>query len=177
MPRTHVDLFTGLGGFSLAARGAADCRNEGGRRNTMPALNFQGRFAPLVESGEKTQTIRPPRKRPICAGDTLHLYTGMRTRACRKLGEAFCYLVSPIIVNEECCYLDGLPLNDVQAERIAQRDGFTSWRELAAWFKAQYGLPFNGVLIRWEMRNAIRDYRRRWRTSSLDTEAEMGSVR
>jgi len=123
----------------------------------MPALNFQGRFAPLVESGEKTQTIRPLRKRPICAGDMLHLYTGMRTRACRKLGEGLCYMVSPITVTADCCYLYGFLVSNVRAERIAQRDGFGSWRELAAWFKAQYGLPFNGVLIRWEAHDAIRE--------------------
>jgi hypothetical protein len=30
----------------------------------MPALNFFARFAPLVESGQKRQTIRAPRRYP-----------------------------------------------------------------------------------------------------------------
>jgi hypothetical protein len=44
----------------------------------MPALDFQARFAPLVESGEKRQTIRKRRKRPIGVGQTLYLWTGQR---------------------------------------------------------------------------------------------------
>ncbi len=53
----------------------------------MPSLNFQARFAPLVESGEKRQTIRAYRKdgRDPKRGDKLYLFTGMRTKACRPL--------------------------------------------------------------------------------------------
>ena len=53
----------------------------------MPALNFRAEFADAVERGEKCQTIRAYRKdgRNPKPGDTLHLYTGMRTRACRRL--------------------------------------------------------------------------------------------
>ena len=52
----------------------------------MPAYTFQSRFAPLVASGEKRQTIRAIGKRRHAAvGDRIQLYTGMRTKACRKL--------------------------------------------------------------------------------------------
>ena len=48
----------------------------------MPALNFQKRFADLVESGEKCQTIRKCSKdgRDPKVGDTLYLYTGQRPK-------------------------------------------------------------------------------------------------
>ena len=53
----------------------------------MPALNFQAQFAPLVESGEKRQTIRAYRKdgRDPTPGCKLYFFTGMRTKACRPL--------------------------------------------------------------------------------------------
>lgn len=35
----------------------------------MPLLDFKKQFAQLVESGEKRQTIRAPRKIPILKGD------------------------------------------------------------------------------------------------------------
>lgn len=56
----------------------------------MVALNFEAQFADDVEDGRKRRTIRAPRKdgRNPKAGDKAHLYTGMRQKGCRKLGEA-----------------------------------------------------------------------------------------
>ena len=121
----------------------------------MPALNYQGRFAPRVESGEKRQTIRPRRKREIKPGDTLYHYTGMRTKRCRKLGTAVCLRCQPITINEHSMSIvvddgtlgiwpEGGPL-----EWLAHKDGFDSWEEMRDWFKKRYGLPFEGVLITW----------------------------
>ena len=132
----------------------------------MPALNYQERFAGKVESGEKRQTIRPKRKREIKPGDTLHHYTGMRTRHCRKLLVSKCRAVREIRIgwfeiniygeyqdlhfrNESMCMpghtsSDYLPLED-----FAKQDGFDSWGEMREWFQKRYGLPFDGVLIEW----------------------------
>ena len=33
---------------------------------------------------------------------------------------------------------------------IARADGFDKWGELADWFEKTHGLPFQGLLIRWE---------------------------
>ncbi len=54
----------------------------------MVALNFKARFADDVETRRKRCSIRAPRKdgRDPKPGDSLQLYTGMRTRECRKLG-------------------------------------------------------------------------------------------
>lgn len=61
----------------------------------MPAINFTV-FQDKILSGEKCQTVRATaRARP---GDRLHLYTGMRTKACRKLGEAVCAAVIPVVI-------------------------------------------------------------------------------
>ena len=138
----------------------------------MPALNFQARFAPLVESGEKRQTIRAYRKddRDAQAGDTLYLYTGMRTKACRKLGEARCKGVTPVAINRsekpwratkyivysyEIWTGAGVAqqyrsrLSDRQVANFARADGFNNAKEMVAWFEKTHGLPFEGLLIRW----------------------------
>lgn len=51
----------------------------------MVAYNFQARFAPLVESGRKTITIRTrgTARRHARPGDRVQLYTGHRTHVPR----------------------------------------------------------------------------------------------
>lgn len=127
----------------------------------MPALNFQKQFAPLVESGEKRQTIRAYRKdgRDPKPGDTLYLYTGMRTKACRKLGEVECKSASEVMVFRRGAVMknpddesDRIIRNDENfdaADAFAEEDGFGSMAEMAAWFEKTHGLPFEGLLIRW----------------------------
>lgn len=68
----------------------------------MPALNYQKRFAPLVESGKKKHTIRACRKdgRDPRPGEVLYQYTGMRTKGCRKLREDICRVVWPVYMDE-----------------------------------------------------------------------------
>ncbi len=117
----------------------------------MPALNFQAQFAPLVESGEKRQTIRAYRKdgRDPKAGDTLYLYTGMRTKACRKLGEAKCVSVQHIAFDESELLIDNFGHWAHEADALARSDGFKAWPDMLAWFEKTHGLPFEGLLIRW----------------------------
>ena len=47
-------------------------------------------FRDELLTGKKRQTIRKLRKHPIMVGDRLHLYWKLRTKECRKLGEAIC---------------------------------------------------------------------------------------
>lgn len=51
----------------------------------MALLGFKSIFADAVERGEKRQTIRAERKRPIKVREKLYLYTGLGTKKCRKL--------------------------------------------------------------------------------------------
>jgi uncharacterized protein YqfB (UPF0267 family) len=64
----------------------------------MIAINFKAKFADLVASGKKTQTIRQTNRFKV--GDTLQLYTGQRTKACRKLGEAVVKTIFKISITE-----------------------------------------------------------------------------
>jgi hypothetical protein len=118
----------------------------------MPALNFQERFAEAVTSGEKRQTIRRVRKRPIKVGDELFFYTGQHNQ-CRYLTRRLCRRVSPIQITDAGIYivrnaLEAYP-SVAGAGGIAQKDGFRDWPEMREWFRARYGLPFHGVLIEW----------------------------
>ncbi len=121
----------------------------------MPALNFQKQFAPLVESGAKCQTIRAYRKRPFKVGDKLYLYTGMKTKSCRKLGEATCSEIRRFTIDGDLTSLRQtveIEIDNLHADafEVAKADGFKDEIEMASWFGAIYGLPFTGQLIKWD---------------------------
>lgn len=118
----------------------------------MPALNFKKQFAPKVEDGTKRQTIRAKRKdgRNPRPGQTLYLYTGMRTKSCRKLRVAVCAHVGECIMDAHLgIYVDGNWLDYDQEEDFAIADGFTSWPEMKEFFHKEHGLPFSGLVIKW----------------------------
>lgn len=115
----------------------------------MPAYNFKQHFAVAVTSGEKCQTIRKPRKRPTVPGDTLYLYTGMRTKGVKKLREATCLAVLPITISLTSVTLEGAVLNEDAVSNLALRDGFSNSQAFYAFFEANHGLPFEGEVIKW----------------------------
>lgn len=139
----------------------------------MPSLNFKKEFAPLIEKGFKRQTIRPERKNPIKAGDRLFLFTGLRTKNCINLKptsvDSFyrawdtknlnwyvtCKSIDRIKIKESYSFLlDPLCVNDNELNRedmnyLADREGFKSIKEFVQWIEKQYGLPFEGVIIKW----------------------------
>ena len=115
----------------------------------MPALNFQKQFAGAVESGEKRQTVRSMRKRPIREGDRLYLYTGMRTKSCRKLKETECQLVQTVWIERDALMVDDEMATPKEREGFAHSDGFDTWEALAQWFEQTHGLPFEGQVIHW----------------------------
>ena len=125
----------------------------------MPALNFQARFADAVESGEKCQTIRAHRKdkRDPKVGDTLYLYTGMRTKACRKLREVKCEKAVSVFIKPGSIFVADIV--DPAGEAVyrlapkasfAKADGFVDWESMREWFDKTHGLPFKGLLIGWK---------------------------
>lgn len=117
----------------------------------MVAFNFQARFADAVEKGEKRQTIRA--KARCTVGDKLQLYTGQRTRKCRKLADAVCTKVALVRI-AHTLIVDMVLLCKADMEAFAKHDGFESWADMCAWFEKNGGLPFNGYLIQWELTDA-----------------------
>ena len=117
----------------------------------MTAYNFKAKFADDVESGLKTQTIRARRKdgqRPRHGGK-LQLYTGMRTKQCRKLHDAVCECTQEVRMTDAGMKVDGVALHPNRILQIAKVDGFESVEEFRDFFRSVYGFPFHGDLIKW----------------------------
>ncbi len=115
----------------------------------MPSINFKARFVPYIEGGSKRQTIRRTRKRPFRAGDVLYLFTGMRTKTCRRLGTFRCTGVHSIRVTDRGIEVDGRALRRVETDALARADGFKDTEEFMAFFRKEHKLPMEGQLIRW----------------------------
>jgi hypothetical protein len=117
-------------------------------------FNFKKQFAPAVERGEKTQTIRMNRKdgrRPV-PGDTAKLYTGLRTSGVRLLRTQTvteCLSVR-MDMGAGVVVLDGRALEVFEATQFAPADGFRSKTSMLEWFRDQYKTRhFEGFCALW----------------------------
>lgn len=117
----------------------------------MPAYNFKPRFASMVESGAKRCTMRPQRKRPTRPGDILIMYTGMRTKNARNLGDHWCKSVTPITVADAGILVAGELVDPATADAVAVADGFADAYDLTEFMTALYGqTPIDLVKIEWD---------------------------
>lgn len=127
----------------------------------MPALNFQKQFAAKVEDGSKPHTFRVEgKRRPPRVGETLSLYTGMRTKGCRLIKRVPCVAVQRMTCklvkwHAGRCVLkiDGAYRTLAQKEAFAIADGFESWAAFVAWLSATHAtgtdMTVRGWLIWW----------------------------
>jgi hypothetical protein len=116
----------------------------------MVAINFSPQFAEAVAAGHKTQTIRQSAR--ARAGQALQLYTGQRTKDCRKLADAICV---------DCTYVGltarGVTLGDTSRfpgnrDDFARADGFEDYAAMWKWFSERYETnSFTGHIIRWRL--------------------------
>jgi len=124
---------------------------------------FKPRFAPLVERGEKLQTVRPTPQRMPKPGDKISLrcWTDKPYRSKQRvLRDAIISSVTRCEIRNDGIMLrdtsggflneDWLGLLDGSADKFAVADGFSSFHEMADWFDLTHGLPFAGVLICWQ---------------------------
>lgn len=133
----------------------------------MPALSFKKQFAQPIWDETKVGTIRAKRKVPIKVGQPLFLYTGMRTKQCKKIGERRAIHVVPIrilpaapdqstprvIYGGEGAAISGRLATSTDLDHFARGDGFASWDDMCAFWhkehpesKAQW---FDGDWILW----------------------------
>lgn len=117
----------------------------------MPAISFKKQFAEKVKTGEKRQTVRAYRKdgRDPKPGDMLYLYTGMRTKNCKKLKEVVCQHIKDVIIDKGMAYINSFPAVRFERDDFAKADGFNNFKEMEAFFSRVHGLPFYGLLIGW----------------------------
>lgn len=117
-------------------------------------LNFLRQFAPAVERGEKRMTIRATRKdRKVPAvGDTLRLYTGLRTRGARLLLEttASCVWRVRMDFTDRYIVIDGTRLCQEAARLTAKLDGFDTVDAFLDYFRAScMSDQFEGFAVHW----------------------------
>lgn len=115
----------------------------------MSALGFKKQFAGPVERREKTRTIRAKGDR-FKVGGAIQLYTGMRTKACRKLvaTDPTCLSVEPVVISRDFVSVGGWRLASGDLIEFARQDGFASVEDFKAFFLTD-AERFDGFLIKW----------------------------
>lgn len=118
---------------------------------------FKPQFCPLVEAGLKCQTVRPTPKRMPKVGDRISLreWTGKPYRSKQRvLRESTITAVEKISLldtgRELLMYVNESELHPEQINAFAKADGFAHGIEMFIWFETKHGLPFEGVVIKWQ---------------------------
>lgn len=132
----------------------------------MVAYSFAPQFRQSVALGLKTQTVRAARVRHAKPGERLQLYTGMRTKYCRKLIDIdpVCTDITDIEIVVTIQHpkviasirLGGRDLSDDEIEQFARADGFqanflrTARAAMGEFWLDNHGqCRFRGVVIKW----------------------------
>lgn len=132
----------------------------------MVAYSFQAQFEAQIAALQKRQTVRSFRKRHARPGEPMQLFTGMRTRHCRKIltPDPLCLDLQGILLAFGAddavtqIELGGCPLNRDEVEAFAAADGFgpldgeARLRMGQFWNRAARLNSWGGVLIRWSPR-------------------------
>lgn len=123
----------------------------------MTVLMFRKRYVTPILAGTKRQTIRPARKRPLQDGVVLslrHWYAKAYRSPQVEFATVLCTGSVPIEIAAHGVRFGLAPWCDNLAalDEFARGDGFGNWKEMKEVFESPlgYGLPFQGVLIRWE---------------------------
>lgn len=119
-------------------------------------------FIDKILSGEKRQTIRraSPKWQNVKAGDKLTLYTGLRTKQCRKLGEAVVESVGKVVFYRAGLiavvtrygenWLTEFWLTEDEVDELVRHDGFGDVHDFWKFFDAHYPeRPIGMNVIRW----------------------------
>ncbi len=128
-------------------------------------LGFKRKFAPFVQDGTKTHTIRLGRATRPRVGETCHCYVDPRRKTMRLLGRWLCTAVQDIrviISNDPLrveIWIDGSQLGQDEVNEFCWRDGFrpnyrrNAWFSFATYWSEIYGFKqFDGLLIHWDYR-------------------------
>ncbi len=114
----------------------------------MVAYSFKEKFAPEVQAGTKTQTIRQTARCKV--GDRLQLYTGLRTKKCRKLREGICCAIDTVSITPEGPVFGQPGWHPKDPDDFAAKDGFRCYDDMYDFFHDEYGEEvFNGFVIMW----------------------------
>lgn len=132
----------------------------------MVAYSFQTQFAAPIAALEKRQTVRGYRKRHARPGELVQLFTGMRTKHCRKIlaADPVCVDVRHVLLAFAAddavsqIELDGRLLCGDEVEAFAAADGFgpadgeARLRMGRFWNRSGPICSWAGVVIYWDPR-------------------------
>ncbi|MGL6121667.1 MAG: hypothetical protein ACRC1W_01260 [Shewanella sp.] len=120
----------------------------------MALFNFKPQFVDSIIDGTKGGTIRAYRKYPVKVGDTMYLYTGLRSAHAKKLLEVPCIEYYDIEIESKCVTLFGnvnhnnfFLFDEPILNKFAIGDGFANWNDMCAFWK---GESFKGFHARWK---------------------------
>lgn len=131
--------------------------SEGRKTLNMGLYNFQARFVPFIKAGTKKHTIRAKRKHPDQPGDTLYLYSGLRTKKAKRIiPPTECVKVEDIEIKDGAFFdenhasvkVDSVELDRSERETLARADGFKNFDEMIQFWRGR--LPFSGDIIHWK---------------------------
>ena len=108
-----------------------------------PAIPFR------IPSGVRLVRVAAATGLPAKPGDVIDLYTGMRTKQCRRLARVECIEVVTFRIDRVGGKAEVRVRSDpADAEAQARADGFENSAAMLDWFEETHGLPFRGLLIR-----------------------------
>jgi hypothetical protein len=120
-------------------------------------LGFKRQFAPMVEDGSKTHSIREDLEDRWHPGVPVDAFVDPRQKTMRRLiPRTPCVKTERIVISQRRygveVIIGGVKLDDSEKEAFAFRDGFRKqkghyFEEMMAYWKGQ--LPFKGKLIHW----------------------------
>lgn len=129
----------------------------------MPTLNFQETFVEPIRSRTKKHTIRARGVRTYKVGDKLVLYTGQRTKSCKKISVesvVAIYDVQMFLAEDSVSFdteIGGLDENfcvirNEKLDEFSVEDGFENWKALKSWFTEMWSgrKIFTGQIIIWD---------------------------
>jgi hypothetical protein len=121
---------------------------------------FADRFADLVRTAEKRQTVRPLPKRARDIPEAGDVFVAERWK-----GKPYRSKVEEIrrgtvtrcttfkawrVFDTPRLRVNGINLTRAEAEAFAKADGFKSALEFVQWFDETHGVPFFGMVIFWK---------------------------
>lgn len=121
----------------------------------MNVFTFKNRFEAPALAGIKIHTLRGHRKdgKPRAkVGEriSLRVWTGRPYASKqREFAQATVLHVIPVCVSRTGIRRPDLDCT-LKPSLVARRDGFANWGEMKAFFQAEHGLPFEGVLVGWK---------------------------
>lgn len=115
----------------------------------MTVFSFKPEFVGKILAGEKQSTIRSTKRCEV--GDTMQLYTGLRTKKCKKLMDAICIGVAPIKISKAEIWKIGKTEGNVRPSSLFfhEQEGFTNVQAMVDFFREEYGLPYRGWIHAW----------------------------